>query len=154
RPDVFLRLTLPFELADLFLAAVEETRVRCAREAGEIAWFEDEAACDLSSKDAGDGLTAARIGPARLGAKRSGAERLAAARLAPRMLSTASRRVPEWIGLLALLEDFVETWDPPERDGDLSDDPIFVRDGWRCSAPACSSRRNLEDHHVRYRSHL
>jgi len=70
------------------------------------------------------------------------------------MFSIASRRVPDWVGLLALLEDLVETWDPPEHADDLSADPIFVRDGWRCSAPACSSRRNLEDHHVHYRSHL
>lgn len=32
-------------------------------------------------------------------------------------------------------------------------DPIFERDGWRCAVPACSSRRNLHDHHVLYRSH-
>jgi hypothetical protein len=32
-------------------------------------------------------------------------------------------------------------------------DPIFERDGWRCSVPACSSRRNLHDHHVTFRSH-
>ncbi|MFN2376927.1 MAG: HNH endonuclease signature motif containing protein [Candidatus Binatia bacterium] len=32
-------------------------------------------------------------------------------------------------------------------------DPVFERDGWRCSVPGCSSRRNLHDHHVTYRSH-
>ena len=31
-------------------------------------------------------------------------------------------------------------------------DPIFERDGWRCSVPGCSSRRNLHDHHVEFRS--
>ncbi|MFN2375666.1 MAG: HNH endonuclease [Candidatus Binatia bacterium] len=31
-------------------------------------------------------------------------------------------------------------------------DPIFERDGWRCSVPACSSRRNLHDHHVLFRA--
>jgi hypothetical protein len=31
-------------------------------------------------------------------------------------------------------------------------DPVFERDGWRCSVPACSSRRNLHDHHVVFRS--
>jgi 5-methylcytosine-specific restriction endonuclease McrA len=31
-------------------------------------------------------------------------------------------------------------------------DPIFERDGWRCAVPACSSRRNLHDHHVLFRS--
>jgi hypothetical protein len=29
---------------------------------------------------------------------------------------------------------------------------IFARDGWRCTAPGCSSRRNLHDHHVVFRS--
>ncbi|MFN2425324.1 MAG: HNH endonuclease [Candidatus Binatia bacterium] len=32
-------------------------------------------------------------------------------------------------------------------------DPVFERDGWRCAVPACSSRRNLHDHHVVFRSH-
>jgi hypothetical protein len=29
---------------------------------------------------------------------------------------------------------------------------VFERDGWRCTAPGCSSYRNLHDHHVRFRS--
>jgi len=29
---------------------------------------------------------------------------------------------------------------------------IFERDGWRCTAPGCSSRRNLHDHHIVFRS--
>ena len=36
----------------------------------------------------------------------------------------------------------------PRRPGD----EIYIRDGWRCTAPGCTSRRNLEDHHIRYRS--
>jgi len=32
-------------------------------------------------------------------------------------------------------------------------DPVFERDGWRCAVPACSSRQNLHDHHVVFRSH-
>jgi len=31
-------------------------------------------------------------------------------------------------------------------------DPVFDRDGWRCAVPGCSSRRNLHDHHVVFRS--
>ncbi len=30
--------------------------------------------------------------------------------------------------------------------------PIHERDGWRCRAPACSSRRNLHEHHIVFRS--
>jgi hypothetical protein len=29
---------------------------------------------------------------------------------------------------------------------------VIERDGYRCSVPGCSSRRNLHDHHVRFRS--
>jgi len=29
---------------------------------------------------------------------------------------------------------------------------VFARDGWRCTAPGCSSVRNLHDHHIRFRS--
>jgi hypothetical protein len=68
------------------------------------------------------------------------------------MFSIRCRRVPAWVGLLSLLEDFVATWDcggaMPRRPGD----EIYVRDGWRCTAPGCTSRRHLEDHHLRYRS--
>ena len=31
-------------------------------------------------------------------------------------------------------------------------DPVFERDGWRCTVPGCSSRRNLHDHHLLFRS--
>lgn len=31
-------------------------------------------------------------------------------------------------------------------------DPVFERDGWRCAVPCCSSRRELHDHHLRFRS--
>ncbi|MEK7798983.1 MAG: HNH endonuclease signature motif containing protein, partial [Acidobacteriota bacterium] len=37
----------------------------------------------------------------------------------------------------------------PGRHGDA----IYIRDGWRCSAPGCTSRRNLEDHHLIHRAH-
>jgi hypothetical protein len=29
---------------------------------------------------------------------------------------------------------------------------IFERDGWRCTVPGCSSRRNLQAHHIEFRS--
>jgi hypothetical protein len=31
-------------------------------------------------------------------------------------------------------------------------DPVFARDGWCCAVPACSSRCNLHDHHIVFRS--
>ena len=30
---------------------------------------------------------------------------------------------------------------------------VFERDGWRCQAPGCFSRRNLQAHHIQFRSH-
>ena len=30
---------------------------------------------------------------------------------------------------------------------------MFERDGWRCTAPGCSSYRNLHRHHIVFRSH-
>ena len=56
---------------------------------------------------------------------------------------------PAWVGLLAMLEEFVEVWDAAPRH---AGDAIYERDGFRCAAPGCTSRRNLEDHHVIYRS--
>ena len=60
--------------------------------------------------------------------------------------------LPAWAGLLGLLLDFVATWDAPRGFPKRANDAIYRRDGWRCMAPGCTSRRNLEEHHVRYRS--
>ncbi|MEK7283091.1 MAG: HNH endonuclease signature motif containing protein [Acidobacteriota bacterium] len=212
-PDVFLRLRLPHEIAGDFLVVIESSRRRLA----------DAAALDPWGA------------PSRVGDDRPAAR-------AARMFSNRSRRVPAWIGLLALLEDFVFTWDgvaaaprrqrpagahrsvdqacphggagDPDQDGESGDDgapgengagehgadgddqpemderrrrrarsnagvtlptaprgpahaslptarptprrhgdAIYIRDGWRCSAPGCTSRRNLEDHHLIHRAH-
>lgn len=55
---------------------------------------------------------------------------------------------PRWVAFERILRHAIVYWEslPPHRD------PVFARDGWRCTVPACSSRRNLHDHHVRYRS--
>jgi hypothetical protein len=47
-----------------------------------------------------------------------------------------------------LLRHVERTWQALPRHRD----PVFARDGWRCRVPACSSRRDLHDHHVMYRS--
>jgi hypothetical protein len=31
-------------------------------------------------------------------------------------------------------------------------DAVAVREGWRCAVPGCTSRANLHDHHIRFRS--
>ena len=51
-------------------------------------------------------------------------------------------------------------WKPPEtrtvkaewEDQPGHRDPVFARDGWRCAVPVCTSRRELHDHHVVFRS--
>jgi len=55
---------------------------------------------------------------------------------------------PRWVALERLLLHAVRHWTslPVHRD------PVFARDGWRCAVPACSSRRNLHDHHIVFRS--
>jgi hypothetical protein len=126
-PDVFLRLRLPADLAGRFLATIEAARRRLTAAAEAIPWddpWPDSAA--LSS--------------------------LLPSHLAARTFSIRCRRVPSWVGLLALIEEFVLTWDSDARGTTPARDRIYIRDGWRCTAPGCSSRRNLEDHHVLYRS--
>jgi hypothetical protein len=122
-PDVFLRLHLPQHSAARFVAAIEAARAARGREADAVPWDEPF--------------------------ERPGA---LPSLLAARMYTARSRRVPAWVGLLALLEDFVFTWDPVETPPSRAADEIYIRDGWRCAAPGCTSRRHLEDHHVVYRS--
>jgi hypothetical protein len=54
---------------------------------------------------------------------------------------------PRWAAFERLLLHVITHWERTPRHCD----PIFARDGWRCAVPACSSRRNLHDHHVIYR---
>ena len=122
-PDVFLRLRLPADLADAFLATVEGRRRRWTREVEAVPW--DEPWPDPHA---------------------------APSILAARSFSVRCRRVPAWVCLLAMLEDYVATWDDPAAAPARDADRIYRRDGWRCAAPGCTSRRNLEDHHLRYRS--
>ena len=158
-PDVFLRLRLPHDLAGDFLGVIESARQRLSALADSVPW--DEPWPDPHA---------------------------APSVIAARTFSERSRRVPSWVGLLALLEDFVLTWDPPHRvpaedaaplrAGGIAHpaadsarrvagraaprtlagapkrhgDPIYSRAGWRCMAPGCTSRKNLDDHHVIYRS--
>ncbi|MFN7966813.1 MAG: HNH endonuclease signature motif containing protein [Acidobacteriota bacterium] len=74
----------------------------------------------------------------------------AAAWRVARTFSAASRCLPAWVGLLALLEEFCVSHDiAPARSASRSE--VFVRSGHRCEAPGCSSRR-VEWHHRHYRS--
>jgi hypothetical protein len=51
-------------------------------------------------------------------------------------------------GLESLLLHAKAEWESQPRHRD----PIFARDGWRCTVPVCTARRNLHDHHLVFRS--
>ena len=53
-----------------------------------------------------------------------------------------------WIGCERLLRHVQAEWTAQPRHRD----PVFERDRCRCAVPACSSRRNLHDHHLLFRS--
>jgi hypothetical protein len=53
-------------------------------------------------------------------------------------------------GLGAMLEHAISTWlEAGEQFRDYAD---FERDDFRCTVPACSARRNLQSHHLRFQS--
>lgn len=59
-------------------------------------------------------------------------------------------RAAAWQALAAMLEHAIETWEQAGRQ--FSDYADFERDGWRCTVPGCTARRNLQSHHVVFRS--
>jgi hypothetical protein len=61
-------------------------------------------------------------------------------------------RVPGWVGLLAMLEDFAKTWDDPRGVSKKGHSRLYGRDRYRCMAPGCTSRSGLELHHIKFRS--
>ncbi|HKY31862.1 MAG TPA: HNH endonuclease signature motif containing protein [Candidatus Polarisedimenticolia bacterium] len=138
--DDTVRMTLPAEIARNLAAVIEDRRRRLAARVQE-----EEVPAE-----------AARPDPA-----------APASVLLARMFSARHRRVPAWVGLLALLEEFAEVWDPlseqeePPEPGSKTKRPTRIqllnhevrcRDGWRCAAPGCTSLENLQLHHVLWRS--
>jgi hypothetical protein len=58
----------------------------------------------------------------------------------------------DWECVARMIDSFELTWDVRRDAKWRRRYRIFERDGWRCRAPGCSSRRNLQAHHVIYRS--
>ena len=55
---------------------------------------------------------------------------------------------PAWRAFERILLHARKVW----LSGPRHKNPIHERDGWRCRVPACSSRQNLQEHHVVFRS--
>lgn len=122
--DVFHRLTLPESIATRFLAAIESARRGITALVDAVPW-------DLPWPHA---TSMPSI-------------------LAGRTFSRRARRVPAWVGLLVLLESASMTWDDPRAVPRRPADDVYRRSGYGCDAPGCTSRANLHEHHVRFRSH-
>jgi hypothetical protein len=52
----------------------------------------------------------------------------------------------------AMLDHACTEWWPHRTARERRAQRVYERDGWRCTAPACSSHRNLQDHHIVFRS--
>ncbi len=73
-----------------------------------------------------------------------------------RGLERETGRLPsEAEGFEAMLDHALRSWDvtdPWLRRRMKREYAVFERDGWRCTVPGCSSRRNLHAHHIVFRS--
>jgi len=70
-----------------------------------------------------------------------------------RAFASRCLRVPAWAGLWVLLEDYAKTWDDPASFPRRQWHKTYERDGWRCMAPGCTSRKQMDCHHIDYRAH-
>jgi len=64
----------------------------------------------------------------------------------------ADRPISDGECVLAILEAFVATWGVRADPAWQRRYRIFERDGWRCRVAGCMARRNLQVHHVHFRS--
>jgi len=87
------------------------------------------------------------LGFARLGRNGSGSRR-GSSIPSPRSPRASNGTDWYWTGCEQLLHHVQAEWTAQPRHRD----PVFERDGWRCAVPACTSRRNLHDHHILFRS--
>jgi len=69
---------------------------------------------------------------------------------APREVAALFEALVARVGLEALLDHAIATW--LEAGAQFVDYADFERDGYRCTVPGCTARRNLQSHHIRFRS--
>ena len=65
--------------------------------------------------------------------------------------STTRGAVGSPAALLWMIEHAITAWQ--QQGAQFRDYADFGRDGWRCTAPGCTARRNLQSHHIVFRSH-
>ncbi|HEV8701036.1 MAG TPA: HNH endonuclease [Candidatus Polarisedimenticolia bacterium] len=64
----------------------------------------------------------------------------------------AGSALQDWECVESMLSSFRKTWEVTDGADWQRNYLIYERDGWRCRVPGCSSRRNLNAHHIFYRS--
>jgi hypothetical protein len=69
---------------------------------------------------------------------------------APREVAALFEMLVARLGLEAMLDHAIATW--LEAGAQFEDYADFTRDGFRCTVPGCTARRNLQSHHIRFRS--
>jgi hypothetical protein len=60
--------------------------------------------------------------------------------------------LPTWASAVLLVRHAVAEWERIDPERIPTEHRILERDGYRCRAPGCSSRRGLEAHHIIHRS--
>jgi len=69
---------------------------------------------------------------------------------APREVAALFEALVARVGLEAMLDHAIATW--LEAGAQFEDYADFTRDGFRCTVPGCTARRNLQSHHIWFRS--
>jgi hypothetical protein len=69
---------------------------------------------------------------------------------APREVAVLFEALVARLGLEAMLDHAIATW--LEVGAQFEDYADFERDGYRCTVPGCTARRNLQSHHIQFRS--
>jgi hypothetical protein len=130
-------------------------RIAQAFRAGHVTAFQAEVLGRVAAGDEAHWLArAARVTLRRLEDDAAAVPRAAVAfRAPPDVAAFFAAMVRRAGGLAALLDHVIATW---LAAGDRFTGPReyadFERDGWRCTVPGCTARRNLHGHHVRFRS--
>ncbi len=60
--------------------------------------------------------------------------------------------LPVWACVTLLIRDAVESWEREDEESRTRGRRILDRDGWLCRAPGCTRRRDLQVHHITFRS--